>query len=80
MSSWYAESRIAASDSPLSTALELSSLVELSSKIQEVDLSRGLFLVGDDYERVDLEVAMVLCQQGTKNGRVLVTYVNWQST
>ena len=55
-SNWDAESSCAASDSPLSTALELSSLVELSSKIEEVNLGRGLVLVGDNDERVDLEV------------------------
>lgn len=38
-SSWYAESCRAASNSPLGTALELSSLVKLGSEIQEVNLS-----------------------------------------
>ena len=52
-----AESSCAASDSPLHTALELGGLVELSSKIQEVDFSGGGIGVGDDNERVDFEVA-----------------------
>ena len=52
-----AESSCAASDSPLHTALELSSLVELSSKIQEVDFGGGGISVGDDDKRVDFEVA-----------------------
>lgn len=46
----------AAGDSPLDTALELSGLVELSSQVEEVNLSRGGISVGDDDERVDLEV------------------------
>jgi hypothetical protein len=58
-SSWYAKSCRAAGNSPLGTALELSSLVKLGSKIQEVNLSRSLLLVGDDNERVNLKVAMV---------------------
>lgn len=52
-----AESGSRASDSPLGTALELSSLVKLGSQVEEVDLSRGGISVGDDNERVDLEVA-----------------------
>jgi hypothetical protein len=43
-------------NSPLDTALEVGSLVKLSSEIQEVDGSRGLVLVGDDHQGVDLEV------------------------
>lgn len=45
-----------ASNGPLGTALKVGSLVKLGSKIKEVDLSRGLILVGDDDEGVDLEV------------------------
>lgn len=56
-SSRYAESRGAASNGPFGTALELSSLVDLGSKIEEVDISRCTLGVGDDDERVDLEVA-----------------------
>ena len=52
------ESSCAASNGPLGTALELSSLINLGSKIEEVNLSRGGICVGDDNERVDLEVAM----------------------
>lgn len=53
----YAKGSCAASDSPLSTALKLSSLVELGCEIEEVDLGRGGICVGDDDERIDLEVA-----------------------
>ena len=53
----YAESTGAASNSPLRTALEFSGLVKLRSEIQEVNLRRGGVSVGNDNERVDLEVA-----------------------
>jgi hypothetical protein len=53
---WDTESSCAAGNGPLSTALEFGSLVELGSKVKEVNLSRGLVLIGDDDERVDLEV------------------------
>ena len=56
-SSWYAEGSCAAGDSPLGTALELSSLVDLAGKIQEVDLGGGGILVGDDDQGVDLKVS-----------------------
>lgn len=46
----------ATSNGPLGTALELSSLVELGSQIEEVNISRGGISVGDDNQRVDLEV------------------------
>lgn len=45
-----------AGNGPLDTALELSSLVKLGSKIEEVNLGRRGVGVGDDNERVDLEV------------------------
>lgn len=51
-----AESSGRAGNGPLGTALELGSLVELGSQVEEVDLSRGGVGVGDDNERVDLEV------------------------
>ena len=68
-SNWDAEGSCAASNSPLSTTLELSSLVNLGSKIEEVDLSRGLVLVGDDNKRVDLEVTggWVSCSPGSND-------------
>jgi hypothetical protein len=46
-----------ASNGPLGTALELSSLIDLGSQVEEVNLSRGGVGVGDDDEGVDLEVA-----------------------
>jgi hypothetical protein len=46
-----------ASNGPLGTALELGSLIDLGSQVEEVNLSRGGIGVGDDDERVDLEVA-----------------------
>ena len=52
-----AESSGRASDGPLGTALELGSLIDLGSQIEEVNLSRGGIGVGDNDERVDLEVA-----------------------
>lgn len=80
-SSWYAESSCAASDSPLGTALELSSLIDLTGKIKEVDLGGGGILVGDDDQGVDLEVSEMgqrssLMRDGCEGD----THVNWQST
>lgn len=43
-------------DSPFVATLEVGRLVELSSKIEEVNLSRGGILVGNDNQGVDLEV------------------------
>ncbi|KAI6762873.1 hypothetical protein HG530_008853 [Fusarium avenaceum] len=43
-------------NSPLGTTLEVGSLVQLGSKIEEVDSGGGLVLVGDDNEGVDLKV------------------------
>jgi hypothetical protein len=51
-----AEGSRAAGNSPLGTALELSSLVKLGGQIQEVDLGGGGVSVGDNNQRVDLEV------------------------
>ncbi|WDK10560.1 hypothetical protein CGRA01v4_01839 [Colletotrichum graminicola] len=45
-----------ASNGPLDTTLEVGSLVELGSKIQEVHGGGGGILIGDDNEGVDLEV------------------------
>lgn len=45
-----------ASDSPLDTALKVSSLVQLGSQVEEVNGGGSLSLVGDDNQRVDLEV------------------------
>jgi hypothetical protein len=52
-----AESSRGAGNGPLDTALELGGLVNLGGKIEEVDIGRGDLLVGDDDERVDLEVS-----------------------
>jgi hypothetical protein len=52
-----AESICTASDSPLCTALKLGSLVNLGSKIEEVDVSRCGVVVGDNDKGVDLKVA-----------------------
>jgi hypothetical protein len=52
-----AKSLRATSNSPLGAALELGSLVDLGSKIEEVNLSRGGVGIGDDDEGVDFEVA-----------------------
>ena len=46
-----------AGNGPLNTALELGGLVNLGCKIKEVDVGRGDVLVGNDDERVDLEVS-----------------------
>jgi hypothetical protein len=54
-------------------------LVKLGSKIQEVNLSRGLLLVGDDDERVDLKVARAPLVLGRQR-YMEATHVNWQST
>ena len=56
-SKWCAESSCTASDSPFCTTLELGGLIKLGSEIEEVDLRRGGIFVGNDDERVDLEVA-----------------------
>jgi hypothetical protein len=53
----YTESTSTAGDGPLRTALELGGLIDLASKIQEVDLGRGGIVIGNDYQRVDLEVS-----------------------
>ena len=45
-----------AGDGPLVAALEVGSLVELSGKIEEVNLGGGGILVGNDNQGVDLEV------------------------
>jgi len=45
-----------AGDGPLSAALELGSLIELSREVEEVNLGGGGIGVGDDHERVNLEV------------------------
>lgn len=52
----HTQSSGAASDGPLGTALELSSLVDLGSQIQEVNIGGGGIGVGNDNKRVDLEV------------------------
>lgn len=52
-----AESSGRASDGPLGTALELSSLIDLGSQVEEVNISRGGIGVGNDDEGVNLEVA-----------------------
>lgn len=46
----------AASNSPLGTTFKLSSLVELGSQVEEVNLGGGGISVGDNDEGVDLEV------------------------
>lgn len=51
-----AESSRRAGNGPLHTALELSGLVNLGGKIEEVDIGGGDLLVGNNDERVDLEV------------------------
>ena len=51
-----AESRGAAGNRPLGATLELSSLVKLGRQIKEVHLGRGSIGVGDDNQRVDLQV------------------------
>lgn len=51
-----AKSSGAAGNGPLDTALKLGSLVELGRQVEEVNLGRGGVGVGDDDERVDLEV------------------------
>lgn len=61
-SRWYPERSGAASNSPFGTALELSSLVNLCSKIQEMNLGRSALSIGDDNKRVDLKVALNVCQ------------------
>jgi hypothetical protein len=55
-----AESVCAASNSPFGTALELSSLIDLGSKIEKVNRSRRSVGVGNDNEGVDLEVAALM--------------------
>lgn len=57
VSNVQAESSSRASDGPLGTTLKLGSLVELGSQVKEVNFSRGGVSVGDNNERVDLEVA-----------------------
>lgn len=47
-----------AGNGPLHTTLKLSGLVNLGSKIEEVNLSGGGVLVGDDNEGVNLKVAV----------------------
>jgi len=51
-----AESSGGTGNGPLDTALELSGLVNLGGKIEEVDIGGGDLLVRDNNERVDLEV------------------------
>ena len=56
-SSGNAEGGRGTGDGPLHTRLELGGLIELGSEIEEVNLCGGGILVGNDNERVDLEVA-----------------------
>jgi hypothetical protein len=58
-----------AGNGPLDTALELSGLVNLGGKIEEVDIGGGDVLVGDNDERVDLEVSeLAVDVDGVKTG------------
>ena len=58
-----------AGNGPLDTALELGSLVNLGGKIEEVDIGRGDVRVGNDDERVDLEVSeLAVDVDGVKTG------------
>lgn len=54
----HSQSHRAAGNSPFRTALKLSSLIELGSEIEEVDLSRSLIFVGDNNEGVDLKITI----------------------
>jgi hypothetical protein len=68
-SSGNAESCRRAGNGPLDTALELGGLVNLGGKIEEVDIGRGDVLVGNDDERVDLEVSeLAVNVDGVKAG------------
>jgi hypothetical protein len=56
-------------NSPLGTTLEIGSLVQLGSKIEEVDSGGGLVLVGDDNKGVDLKVGeLAVDVDGIKSG------------
>lgn len=55
-SHWHAQSCWSSGNSPLHTTFELSSLVDLGGKIEEVHLSGGTLCVWNDDERVDFEV------------------------
>jgi len=64
-----AESCWGAGDGPLHAALKLSGLVELGCQIEEVNLSSCDLLVGNDNERVDLEVGeLAVDVNGVKAG------------
>jgi hypothetical protein len=56
LDSWETESRGATSNGPFDTAFEFGSLVEFGGKIKEVDFGGGALSIGNDNERVDLEV------------------------
>jgi hypothetical protein len=51
------ESAVASGNGPLGTALELGSLVNLGSQVEEVNLGGGGISIGDGDKGVDLEVA-----------------------
>ena len=64
-----AESGRRAGNGPLDTALKLGGLVNLGGKIEEVDVGGGDVLVGNDDERVDLEVSeLTVDVDGVKTG------------
>ena len=64
-----AESGGRTGNGPLDTALELGGLVNLGGKIEEVDVGGGDVLVGNDDERVDLEVSeLAVDVDGVKTG------------
>ena len=85
-----AQRRRAAGDGPLDAALELGRLVELRGQVQEVHLGRGALGVGNDDQRVDLEVPgsvrrapphpPAIAPVNRAGGSRAATYVNWQST
>lgn len=64
-----AEGSRRAGNGPLHTTLELSGLVNLGGKIEEVDIGGGNLLVGDNDEGVDLEVGeLAVNVDGVKAG------------
>ena len=54
---WDTKSSRAASNGPFYTTLKLGRLIKLRSQVEEVDLSRGSVFVGNDDERINLQIA-----------------------
>lgn len=66
----------ATSNGPFGATLELGRLVELGGQVEEVNLGRGTICVGDDDQRVDLEVCeLAVDVDGVKTGDEVHQYI-----